>query len=171
MTQKSKLNDQATIQLMAGKHYFTAGNQTEAANSFLQAKDLFTRALGEPLGSDDPKLQNVIKQNIGTCYKNLGATYIEGAKTDPANRETLLNNAIASLEEGKAAGYTVEPNLDIANHNLGVHYAEKLVEHCNDILANPLDMTTIDAAITYIQTLDPAVLQANQQNSNFNGLA
>ncbi|MGV2432213.1 MAG UNVERIFIED_CONTAM: hypothetical protein LVQ98_02255 [Rickettsiaceae bacterium] len=170
MTQtRFTLQTTGAAKLKAGNDHFTATKYLEALTAYGEAKDLFTQALALPAdASDDPRLEDTIKKNLGKCYNNLGATYIEFATTDPANQRGNPEGCNNDSKKGNVAGYMAEvkANLDIAHNNLKAFYAEALSTHCKTLVADPSNMTNIDAALAYLQGLDLEVLKGNAQNSN-----
>lgn len=89
-----------------------------------QSKDLYIGSLGTlAVVSDPADLEDKIKQNLGSVYKNWAASLILKSETDLLVKEASLLRAIVVLEEGRADYIdAIEDNLYTAYHNLGLHY-------------------------------------------------
>lgn len=89
-----------------------------------QSKDLYIGSLGTlAVVSDPADLEDKIKQNLGSVYKNWAASLILKSETDLLVKEASLLRAIVVLEEVRADYIdAIEDNLYTAYHNLGLHY-------------------------------------------------
>jgi len=122
---KMQLKIQGDFKLTAANSKITAKEYDEALALYEQAKDLYASAVLKEFTVSDPvDLEDKIKQNLASVYKNWVASLIFKSEVDSSVAADSLLKAIAVSVEGAGSGYddAITGNLHTAYHNLGLHY-------------------------------------------------
>jgi hypothetical protein len=121
---KMQLKTQGDFKLTVANSKITLKAYDEALVLYPQAKDLYASAVAKEATLSDPSdLEDKIKVNLCSVYKNWAAALILKSNTNEEIKEENLLQAITVLEEGEAEYKdAIEDHLHAAYHNLGLHY-------------------------------------------------